>query len=207
LFGYNTTLELVEYYDPVAEAWEPVAPPINELNDIGDVDITTPADGDLLVYDDGDWVNQAVPQTVKNIYYEQMTVAQSFSAVAGAFTDLTGLSIAVTPQSTASKFLVESVAYLHNAGTDKLSNQVQVLVDSSVLQTSSQNFGLDAVTTNNPPGYVVSALHSPGSVTPITFKTQASQASTGSSISVFVNRREADSTVRSLSFLKVTEFE
>jgi hypothetical protein len=59
LFGYNSTLEYVEYYDPIAEDWEPVAPPINELNDIGDVDITTPADGDLLVYDDGDWVNKA----------------------------------------------------------------------------------------------------------------------------------------------------
>jgi hypothetical protein len=61
LFGYNTTLEYVEYYDPIAEDWEPVAPPINELNDIGDVDITTPADGEVLIYDDGDWVNGGGP--------------------------------------------------------------------------------------------------------------------------------------------------
>jgi len=61
LFGFNTTTGLVEYYDPVAEDWEPVAPPIDELNDIGDVDITTPADGEVLIYNNGDWVNGAGP--------------------------------------------------------------------------------------------------------------------------------------------------
>jgi hypothetical protein len=110
LFGYNTTLEYVEYYDPIAEDWEPVAPPINELNDIGDVDITTPADGDLLVYDDGDWINQALASaqlpTGSILQVVSTTKTDTFSSTSGTFTDVTGLTVSITPSSTASKVLV-----------------------------------------------------------------------------------------------------
>jgi hypothetical protein len=61
LFGFNTTLEAVEFYNPITEVWGPVAPEINSLDDIGDVDITTPADGEVLIYDDGDWINGGAP--------------------------------------------------------------------------------------------------------------------------------------------------
>jgi len=112
LFGYNTTLELVEYYDPVAEAWEPVAPPINELNDIGDVDITTPTDGDLLVYDDGDWINQALAKsqlptgTILQVVSTTKTDIFSASVAQGVATAITGLSASITPSSTSSKIMV-----------------------------------------------------------------------------------------------------
>jgi hypothetical protein len=64
LFGFNTTLEAVEFYDPINEVWGPVAPEINSLDDIGDVTITTPADGQVLTYDNAtsEWINEALPQ-------------------------------------------------------------------------------------------------------------------------------------------------
>jgi hypothetical protein len=104
LFGYNTTLEYVEYYDPIAEDWEPVAPPINELNDIGDVDITTPVDGDLLVYDDGDWVNKVPSGSILQVV--QTVKTDAFQTSSTSFVEVTGLNAVITPSSSSSKILI-----------------------------------------------------------------------------------------------------
>jgi hypothetical protein len=132
LFGYNTTLELVEYYDPVAEDWEPVATTIDELNDIGDVDITTPADGDLLVYDDGDWVNQALATdqmptgsviAVKDAIF---TGIQDASVAASANVAVTNLSITHTMQNASNKLIIS--AYFGAAGSSEGKAQVGIAV-------------------------------------------------------------------------------
>jgi hypothetical protein len=39
-----------------------VSPGINSLSDVGDVELTSPSDGEVLTYDSGDWVN-AFPAT------------------------------------------------------------------------------------------------------------------------------------------------
>jgi len=45
-------------YDTATTSWAPGSVAIDSLNDINDVNITTPANGEVLVYSDGDWVNQ-----------------------------------------------------------------------------------------------------------------------------------------------------
>lgn len=55
-FGYNSTLDATEFYD--GTQWRSVAP--ENLDDIGDVTITSAADGEVLKYDGSDWVNNPV---------------------------------------------------------------------------------------------------------------------------------------------------
>jgi len=45
-------------YDTATTSWVPGSVAIDSLNDIADVNITDPANGEVLVYSDGDWVNQ-----------------------------------------------------------------------------------------------------------------------------------------------------
>jgi hypothetical protein len=119
LFGFNTTLEAVEFYDPINEVWGPVAPEINSLDDIGDVTITTPADGELLAYDDGDWVNQALTSaqmpTGSILQVVQTVKDDVFSSTSASSSDVTGLTVTITPSSTASKILVTAVVLASNS--------------------------------------------------------------------------------------------
>lgn len=66
-FGYNSTLDDTEFYD--GTQWRSVAPVINELNDIGDVDITSATAGDKLVFDGTNWVNLPGYVYVQTLYY------------------------------------------------------------------------------------------------------------------------------------------
>jgi hypothetical protein len=83
LFGFNTTLEAVEFYDPINEVWGPVAPEINSLDDIGDVTVTSVAEGDTLVYDGSDWVNTSQVSGDNLIYNGAMQVHQRGTSTAG----------------------------------------------------------------------------------------------------------------------------
>lgn len=47
-------------YDTATTSWVPGSVAIDALNDINDVTITTPADGQVLTYNSGTWENQAV---------------------------------------------------------------------------------------------------------------------------------------------------
>jgi len=79
-----------------------------EIDDLADVDITTPADGEVLVYDDGDWVNQELPASGKilQVVYAEKTDTQTFTSIApGATAAVTGLEASITPSSTSSKIL------------------------------------------------------------------------------------------------------
>ena len=142
---------------------------------------------------------------VKNIFFEQMTAVQSFTGT-GTFQDLTGLSIAVTPESTDSEFLVESVVYITNdIASSRAGGSARVLVGSTVLRTVNLQYATDA-TANALVQVTVMALHAPGSITPITFKTQADQQFDASA-TVFINRAENATFLRGNSYIKVTEFE
>jgi hypothetical protein len=59
IFGYNTDLALVEYYD--GSTWAPIVQPINALGDITGVTIGSPANGESLVYNGSAWVNGYPP--------------------------------------------------------------------------------------------------------------------------------------------------
>lgn len=47
-------------FDTATTSWVPGSVAIDALNDIADVTITTPADGQVLTYNSGTWENQAV---------------------------------------------------------------------------------------------------------------------------------------------------
>lgn len=57
LFGFNTTDQAIEFYNPITDAWGPVAPEINTLNDIGDVTITSATTGQILEWSGTAWIN------------------------------------------------------------------------------------------------------------------------------------------------------
>ena len=89
----------------------------NNLNDINDVAITTPADGQFLVYDNGDWVNSVpaggILQVVQAIKTDTFTVSTTGVAA------VTGLSATITPTSSSSKVLViANVAYSRANGAE-----------------------------------------------------------------------------------------
>jgi hypothetical protein len=153
---------------------------------------------------DGPGIN--ADNVVKAIYFEQMTVAQTFTGTSSDFTDLTGLSITLTPKSDASKFLVESCVYIANSfSTYRTLNKARVLRDSTVIQDTLSGFSFSDETFVLTPVFVT-VLDSPNTTSPITYKTQATQAVTGSSITMYINRREDGSSIVAASFLKITEF-
>ena len=85
----------------------------NNLNDLNDVAITTPADGQFLVYDNGDWVNAvAAPPAILQVV--QTVKTDTFSTSSTSYVDVTGLSATITPSSTSSKILVLSNAKVAN---------------------------------------------------------------------------------------------
>lgn len=60
LFGFNTTLGLVEFYNTNTSAWEPVSADIESIDDLGDVSTAGAAEGEVLKYDGADWVDAPV---------------------------------------------------------------------------------------------------------------------------------------------------
>jgi hypothetical protein len=77
-----------------------------EINDLADVVIATPADGQVLIYDDGDWVNQALPATGKILQVVQTVKTDIFSTALSTFTTVTGTTATITPSSVSSKILI-----------------------------------------------------------------------------------------------------
>jgi hypothetical protein len=210
LFGYNTTLEYVEYYDPIAEDWEPVAPPINELNDIGDVDITTPADGDLLVYDDGDWINQALATdqmpTGSILQVVSETKTDTFNTASGTFTDVTGLSVSITPSATASKVFV--LVNLHFGGSGPGGAVFNIVRDTTAIAQPAAGTtpsSTRAVVGNNAELVQtgISVLDSPNANTATTYKIQMRVTEGG--ITGYINRNGLNNkeTVSTITVMEV----
>ena len=144
---------------------------------------------------------------IKNVYYAQMTVVESFSSTSAAFVDLTGLSITLTPESEDSKFLVETVVYGSSAITNlRTGMKARILVGSTGLMDVET---LYSASDNNEVvvPLIVSVLDAPGVTTSLTYKVAATQAQSGTSQTVFINRRGSNTDIRALSFLRITEFE
>ena len=89
-----------------------------DLDDLGDVTITTPADGQVLTYDNGtsEWVNQALTAaqlpTGSILQVVSVTKTDTFSVSGTTFADVTDLSVAITPSSATSKLFITFSAYL-----------------------------------------------------------------------------------------------
>jgi len=81
LFGFNTTTETIEFYNVNTSAWQDVTPA--SIGDIGDVTITSAAEGDSLVYDGSGWVNTSQVSGTNLLYNGAMQVAQRGTSEAG----------------------------------------------------------------------------------------------------------------------------
>ena len=101
----------------------------NNLNDINDVAITAPADGEFLVYDNGDWVNaEAAPPAILQVV--SVTKTDPFTTNNTSYTDVTGLSATITPTSATSSILVIARLALNN-GTASAASRGQMVRDST----------------------------------------------------------------------------
>jgi hypothetical protein len=96
------------------EAWD--------LDDINDVVITTPADGELLVYDDGDWVNQALTSA----QLPAGSILQTVESISDVRVNTTSTSpqflrsVTITPISATSKILLTATMTLQIDGGSEM---------------------------------------------------------------------------------------
>jgi hypothetical protein len=208
LFGFNTTLEAVEFYDPINEVWGPVAPEINSLNDIGDVTITTPADGELLAYDDGDWVNQALTAAQlpagSILQVVSTTKTDIFTLSSNTYTDVTGLTASITPTSATSKILaLVDVNLSHTSGGNGL---VQLLRDGTPIGNNALTFPGFAMASssynNQSHSAVLNILDTPATTSAVVYKVQARRDDAGTT---YVNRRGAASDIGGTSSITLIE--
>lgn len=84
LFGFNTDLQAIEFYNPTADEWEEITPA--SIGDIGDVTLTNPVDGEVLQYNGTNWVN--APASADGLFYKA-------DSNAVAFTDPTGSTVSI----------------------------------------------------------------------------------------------------------------
>ena len=142
---------------------------------------------------------------ILNAYYAEMSGVQTFSATANVFTDLTGLSITLTPQSASSRFIVSSTVFgVNSLASSRSGNEARVLRGATTVQGTNQFFtssdnGFTLYT------YPISKLDEPATTSPITYKTQFAQQASGSSLNIFINRIENSVGFVTRSFLQVLE--
>jgi hypothetical protein len=141
---------------------------------------------------------------VIGVYSAQMTAVQSFTGAQNALTDLTGLSVTLTPKSVDSKFLIFGTAFMA-MGTATVRTFVRAVVLRGATNIADTQTGYTRDDDANMAVPVVfSVLDSPNTTSSITYKIQGGQFSTAS-VTVYVNRNEANTTVRGLSFFHVLE--
>jgi hypothetical protein len=115
-------------YDTATTSWVPGSVAIDSLNDINDVNITTPANGEVLVYSDGDWVNEEAS-------------GGGISDV-NIFEDIQNGAIWVTQTSSFGNTNIRSIAHGNNlwvAGGN--TGQLRTSTDAITWTTQNSNFG------------------------------------------------------------------
>jgi hypothetical protein len=156
-------------------------------------------------------VNLAVPSSalpagsILNVYSAQMDAVQTFTGNDTALSDLTGLSITVTPKSTDSKFWVFGTWY--GAGSQANAEsflRAAIVRDATTLINNKIGF---VGTANNLNTNMISVYHldSPNTTSPVTYKLQGGQHGTSSTVTVYVNRSAASATLIGNSFITVME--
>lgn len=195
---WNPTADLIEANETDVAALQALVGD-NNLNDINDVEITAPADGQFLVYDNGDWVNSVPAGTILQVV--STTKTDTFSTTSTSYVDITGFSLTITPSSSANKVLVMANPSL-GASTG---NEISLVIDRdgtdiSVSSTSNtgvtfprSEFGIDEAS--------ILFLDSPASAAAVTYKLQM-KVSTGTG---FLNRRGVNADIIATSTMMLME--
>lgn len=167
--------------------------------------VTYRSDDDVVELFDG--TSYKPVGAVLDVYHAQVSASQTFTGVAAAYTDLTDLSITLTPKSASSKFLISwNVGIVSDASFD-IYVGVRVLRDASVIRTGehlldTSTFGSSTISANT-----LSYLDSPATTSSITYKLQGAQLATGSSVNIYISRNADGASNRLPSSMTILEVE
>ena len=180
----------------------------------------SPYDGQLIyetdtnrvaVYDTSSWVYKTPASTTGSVLQVVSTVkADTFSTASTSYTDVTGLTVTITPSSTSNKILVQADCKTGNSNgsraTVRLVRDTTAIYDGTAAGNRIQSFfGGDGAGTNSM--YQASAvfLDSPSTTSATVYKIQM-RVPTGTG---YLNRTDADTDTgaftRTSSSITVTE--
>lgn len=133
----------------------------------------------------------------------QATKSDTWSTTGWGMVDITGLSVTLTPASSASKFLIMSRVYASSSYWSTFVNLVRNgtalhLPDSPGARPSVTSFHATEGTASNSHGFmhmhVITLLDSPNTTSPVTYKLQGSGRSAEAVSTMYVNRSVPDRT-------------
>jgi hypothetical protein len=134
------------------------------------------------------------------IQVQSTTLNTTFSTTAASFTDLTGLTVSITPQSTTSKILIFFTSYMSSSSSSGVTvynlvrDSTNICPPSNTGLTFSGSFGCYIGFADNIFPFSGSFLDAPVTTSPITYKLQL-KTNVGT---VYINRRvTADANVTS----------
>ena len=179
--------------ESVQTALDGITPGAENLGDLGDVTITTPADGQLLAYDDGtsEWVNQALTAaqlpagSILQVVSTTKTDVHSEGISGSGVSDIIpGLTATITPSSTDSKILIMGrVDFDGSIRSGQLFRDTTEIgfgdASGSIRQSHDQTTG------------TFQFLDSPSTTSAITYGFKFTNSSTGGT-TLFINRRVAE---------------
>lgn len=178
----------VSYYDGTSTQW---------VSAIGGLAAQTGTTGDLLTYDGTSWVASSVNNALgagKILQVVSATKTDTFSSTATTYTDVTGLSVSITPTATTSKILVV-VNYMIVTTAAGSSSYIQLVRNSTAIGIGDASGSRVQVTNGAfqtpdwPASLGASFLDSPNTTSATTYKVQGRNASGGT---FYINRSVTD---------------
>lgn len=158
----------------------------------------------VAVYDTSAWVYKTPDTTVGSVLQVASTVkTDTYSMSTETYTDVTGLTVSITPKSTASKiFITAAVSVCQQVGTNNAFLQLArggtaLCVGDAAGVRIRATSGVDASGGNFPDNQVLSFLDSPNTTSSTTYSVQI-RRNGNTSGSVFINRSSGDSDNASL---------
>jgi len=139
---------------------------VNLINDAGDNNLIT-SDGSGSVT-----LGAAFPSVGKIGQVVNTTKTDTFSTTSGSYTDVTGLSAAITPSATSSKIFVNLSLYI-SGDTQTANNFVKLVRDSTDLQETVLRVPQEGQGVYRLYNVSMTDFDSPSSTSSLTFKVQA----------------------------------
>jgi len=216
---YETDTRLLYVYSTAASAWRLPIQYFRPANAAGLAAITGMLGGATAyqvdtnveyLYNGSSWVQVypyvEYPGTAIQTVSTFRNVVSSSAAAVGAWADITGMSVAITPRNTSSKVLVTFSVNLGNSTAGGSQNFVQLLRGSTAigvgtggtLNSTAQTFLTDAGRLET---ISFTFLDSPASAAAVTYKLQY-QTTAGT---IYLNRRGTDTLYITGSSITVTE--
>lgn len=110
----------------------------------------------------------------------------TFTTTSTSYTDVTGLSVSITPTSASSKILVTAVISLTNTATGGYSSFGAILRDSTIIgggtpsgSRPAGSFFIQSTPNRNPSPFSMTVLDSPNTTSAITYKVQVATETGG----------------------------